>query len=246
MSEPTMSDLLLIHGSCHGAWCWDAVIPALAQLGVSAQAIDLPGRDGSATTLEDYSKAICSAARPGTVLVGHSAGGYAITAAADGDPDLFSGLIYLCAYLPAPGQSLGDMRRAGPSQPLLPAIRMAADRVSFTIDPAMAPAVFYHDCTPEVAVAATARLCPQPVTPQETPLPLLAGPRLPCHYIVCDQDHAIPPAYQAQMANGLPPHAVTHLDASHSPFLSMPDQLAARLAEILHEIRQTSENMSLT
>ena len=75
---------------------------------------------------------------PGTVLVGHSAAGYAITAAAEADPTRFDGLVYLCAYLPASGQALADMRRAGPSQPLAPAIRMAADRVSFTFDPALA------------------------------------------------------------------------------------------------------------
>lgn len=242
MSDPTTPDLLLIHGSCHGAWCWDLVIPALAALGISARAIDLPGRDGSATTLDDYAKAILSAANPGSVLVGHSAGGYAITAAAEGDPDRFTGLIYLCAYLPASGQSLGDMRRAGPSQPLLPAIRVAADRASFTIDPALAPAVFYHDCPPQVAADATARLCPQPVLPQETPLWPKAAQSLPRRYVICDEDRAIPPAYQAQMARVLPPQAVTHLDASHSPFLSMPDTLAARLAEILHQIRQSPLN----
>ncbi len=241
-----MSDFLLVHGSCHGAWCWDAVIPALAALGVTAKAIDLPGRDGSPTTLDDYAKAILAAAKPGTVLVGHSAGGYAITAAAEAEPDRFHGLIYLCAYLPATGQSLADMRRAGPSQPLLPAIRMAPDRASFTIDPDMAPAVFYHDCAPDITTAATARLCPQPVTPQETPLWPKAALGLPRHYIICTEDRAIPPAYQAQMARNLPPQAVTTLNASHSPFLSMPDKLATRLAEILHQIRQTSSNGAQT
>lgn len=237
-----MTDLLLIHGSCHGAWCWDAVIPALAALGVTAKAIDLPGRDGSPTTLDDYAKAILKAAQPGTVLVGHSAGGYAITAAAEGDPDRFGGLIYLCAYLPAQAQSLADMRRAGPSQPLLPAIRMAADRGSFTIAPEMAAAVFYHDCPAQVASTATARLCPQPVLPQETPLSPKTAETLPRHYIVCDNDRAIPPAYQVQMASALPQAMVTHLAASHSPFLSMPQTLAMRLAEILRHIRAFSSN----
>ena len=237
-----MSDLLLIHGSCHGAWCWELVIPALAALGISAGAIDLPGRDGSLTTLQDYAGAIRAAAHPGTVLVGHSAGGYAITAAAEGDPARFKGLIYLCAYLPAPGQSLADMRRAGPSQLLLPTIRMAPDRASFTIDPAMAPAVFYHDCPPEVAAAATVRLCPQPVLPQETRLSPKVAQTLPRHYIVCTEDRAIPPAYQAQMASLLPPQALSTLNASHSPFLSMPATLAQLLADILHQIRQEPPN----
>ena len=28
-----MAEYLLIHGSCHGAWCWRDVIPALEALG---------------------------------------------------------------------------------------------------------------------------------------------------------------------------------------------------------------------
>lgn len=227
-----MSDLLLIHGSCHGAWCWDRLLPELAALGVSATAIDLPGRDGSPTTLDAYVQAILAAAAPGTILVGHSAGGYAITAAAEADPARFRGLIYLCAYLPAPGLSLADMRRAGPSQPLMPAIRLAEDRQSFTIDPALAPQAFYHDCPPGLAAWATARLTPQPVLPQQTPLWSKAALSLPRHYITCTRDQTIPPAYQDQMASDLPPDCRHSLPSGHSPFLSVPDRLAVLLARL--------------
>ena len=227
-----MSDLLLIHGTCHGAWCFEALIPALANLGICARAIDLPGRDGSLTTLDAYAQAILDVAMPDTILVGHSAGGYAITAAAEADPTRFAGLVYLCAYLPASGQSLSDMRRAGPSQPLLPAIRMAGDRQSFTIDPALACDAFYQDCAREVAANAIARLCPQPVLPQQTPLWPKAGLQLPRHYIICDHDQTIPPGYQRQMAGTRPGSYVHSLGSGHSPFLSMPAALAATLAEI--------------
>lgn len=227
-----MSDLLLIHGTCHGAWCFDLLIPALGALGITAKAIDLPGRDGSPTTLVDYAQAILSAATPDTILVGHSAGGYAITAAAEAAPTRFRALIYLCAYLPSPGQSLADMRRAGPSQPLLPAIRMAADRQSFTIDPALARAAFYHDCPDPVASQAMAHLCPQPVTPQETPLWPKAVSDMPRHYILCRNDQTIPPGYQSQMAARLPADCRHALSSGHSPFLAMPAMLANLLAEI--------------
>ncbi len=230
-----MSELLLIHGTCHGAWCFDRLLPELARRSVPARAIDLPGRDGSPTTLDDYAQAILAAARPDTILVGHSAGGYAITAAAEAGPSRFKGLIYLCAYLPAPGQSLADMRRAGPSQPLLPAIRLAADRGSFTIDPALAPAAFYQDCPPDLADWATTRLCPQPVTPQETPLWPKSADALPRHYITCEADQTIPPDYQRQMGSRLPEACRHALPSGHSPFLSMPD----RLADLLARLRQS-------
>jgi pimeloyl-ACP methyl ester carboxylesterase len=227
-----MSDLLLVHGTCHGAWCFDRLLPELAAQGISARAMDLPGRDGSPTTLDDYARAILAAAAPGTIPVGHSAAGYAITAAAEADPARFRGLIYLCAYLPAPGKSLADMRRAGPSQPLLPAIRMAGDRQSFTIDPRLARTAFYQDCPDEIAAEALSRLCPQPVLPQETPLWPDAAPGLPRHYIICDNDRTIPPDYQRQMASALPADCRHVLPSGHSPFLSMPEKLAALLAQI--------------
>lgn len=240
-----MSDkkILLVHGSCHGAWCWDLVLPELAARGVTARAIDLPGHGADRTppaqvTLEGYARAILAeidAMGGGPVAaLGHSAGGYAISAAASIAPQALGKLIYLCAYLPVSGQSLSQMRAAWPEQPLVPHIRRSADGASFTFDPAPVPALFYHDCPPEAVAFATPRLCPQPMAPQVTPLDLNdAFEGLEKHYIVCAQDRAIPPAYQRVMAQGLPPGHVTELDASHSPFLSMPGPLADRIAAIL-------------
>ena len=230
-----MAHFLLIHGSCHGAWCWRDTIPALEALGHTAQAIDLPGhgqdqtpRDG--VTLDDYARAICDALDRPAIVVGHSMGGYPITAAAERDPAQIRALVYLCAYRPVSGLSLGDMRRAGPRQPLLPAIRV--DGKVFRFDPAYAD-LFYHDCAPDTVAWALASQTPQPIAPQETPLVLTARSRdLPQFYIRCAGDRAIPPEYQATMAEGLPEGRVSHLEASHSPFLSMPGTLAAQLDAI--------------
>lgn len=223
-----MAEMLLVHGSCYGAWAFDQVIPALARLGVKARAIDLPGRGGVPTSLDAQARAVVAALNGPTVLVGHSAGGFAITAAAELAPDRVAGLIYLCAYVPAPGQSLAEMRRAGPSQPLRGSFRLTTDRSAYGFDPTRAKALFFQDCpNPEPAIA---RLCLEPVAPQETALPALRhAPNLPRAAIICTDDRAIPPAYQAQMAAGLPQ---TSLASGHSPFLSMPEELALCLAGI--------------
>lgn len=230
-----MAEFLLIHGSCHGAWCWHRVIPALAALGHTARAIDLPGHGldrtpAASVTLEGYATAILSALTGPTIVVGHSMAGYPITAAAEKDPSLIRALVYVCAYAPVSGQSLAQMRRAGPRQPLAPAIRVDAARTSFSFDPDMADDLFYHDCDPEARALAQLCLCPQPILPQETPLTL--SPRsqgLPRHYIRCSEDHAIPPDYQVTMAQGFAPGAISVLPSSHSPFFSMPGALATLL-----------------
>ena len=41
MAENTT--FLLVHGSCHGAWCWQPVQEKLVELGFTSLAIDLPG-----------------------------------------------------------------------------------------------------------------------------------------------------------------------------------------------------------
>lgn len=236
-----MSDkarFLLVHGSCHGAWCWRDVIPALAALGHEAGAIDLPahGKDRTSAadaTLDLYAEAILAAIDAPVTLVGHSAAGYPITLAAERAPEKVTRLVYLCAYVPVPGMSMIDMRKAGPRQLLQGAVRAAPDRVTYTVDPAMAPGTFYHDCPAQAVAWALPRLCPEPILPQSTVLPPLRNwPAVEKHYIICEDDHTIPPEYQPTMAAGFAPGHVTTLPTGHSPFFTAPDALARRLSDI--------------
>lgn len=229
---------LLIHGSCHGAWCWRDLIPALRALGHEAKAIDLPahGDDptpADAATLDLYAGAILAAIDAPVTLVGHSAAGYPITLAADRAPERIARLVYLCAYVPAPGLSMIDMRRAGPSQPLAGAVHADPGGVTYRIDPDKARACFYHDCPEDAAAYALPRLCPEPIRPQATPLPPLARWQdVERHYLICDDDRTIPPGYQRRMSAAFPPGGVSALPTGHSPFFAAPDQLAQRLSDI--------------
>lgn len=231
-------DILLVHGAAHGAWCWHRVIPALAALGHNARAIDLPSHgddptDPAEVTLDSYAQAILNATKGPTLLVGHSMGGFPITAAAQRAPDRFTALIYLCAYLPLPGMTLAEMRRAGPRQPLAGSFRIDATRTTFTFDPDTAPALFYHDCPADDVALASRRLCPQAIAPQETPIPDTSrAEALPRHYILCTDDRAIPPEYQATMATRLPPAHIHRLPTSHSPFFAAPGALAQKIHAI--------------
>ncbi|MGD9295328.1 MAG: alpha/beta fold hydrolase [Roseobacter sp.] len=230
-----MADFLLIHGACHGAWCWRYVVPLLEQLGHSATAIDLPGHGEDRTpveevTLESYARAIAEHCTGRTALVGHSMGGYAIAAAACLVPNKIGKLIYLCAYVPDEGASLAEMRMRAPTQPLLPAVRMGADGISFTIDPEMAADIFYNDCTDEVRKDAVPRLCPQATAPTSVPFHSTPEMRaLPRHYIRCLNDHTIPPDFQVTMTAGWPPEDVQEMTCGHSPFFADPFGLAGCL-----------------
>ncbi len=230
-----MSDFLLIHGSCHGAWCWDDLIPALEALGHTARAIDLPSHGANKTPVKDvtldlYARAIIDAIDTPVTLVGHSMAGYPITAAAELAPEKISKLIYLCAYVPKAGMTLGDRRKSAPTQPLIEAIRICDDRISFEIDPTMAAEKFYHDVDPARAAWAVSKLGPQPIAPQETVLEMTKT--LPRHYIRCLDDRTIPPAFQVTMTQDWPAGTVSEMESSHSPFLSDPTGLANLLSRV--------------
>ena len=233
-----MSDFLLVHGSCHGAWCWRDVIPALEALGHSARAIDLPGQGADKTpvaqiTLELYARTILNALDGPAVVVGHSMAGYPITLAAELDPSRITRLIYLCAYVPADGLSLAQRRRQAPYQPLLPAIQKTPDGLAFTVRPDMTEAVFYHDCPPGTVAYANARLGAQAIVPQETPVALGANyASVPRSYIRCNDDRPIPPEFQRSMTADWPAEDVTGMETGHSPFFAAPDDLARRLSDI--------------
>lgn len=232
-----MARVLLIHGSCFGAWAWDAVLPELAALGHDAKAIDLPGRGGGLCTLADQVLAVGAALSQPAVLIGHSAGGMVISAAASAFPERVRGLIYIAAYIPRGGLSLADLRRAGPSQPMRGAFQVTADRSAYGFVPSRCRDLFFHDC-PDPA-RATAQLCLEPIAPQETPV--VSPPPLPRAAVICTEDRAIPPDYQRQMAAGM---AQYDLPSGHCPFLSMPERLAATLHAILSQMENATPSVA--
>ncbi len=235
-----MSEIVLVHGSCHGAWCWRDVVPELESMGNRVKAIDLPGHGAnpcpiSAITLDLYAQAILDAITRRAVVVGHSMAGFPISAAAEANPGKISRLVYLCAYAPRDGVSLVDMRMEAPRQPLLEAIEKTPDGLGFTFRDSHLAKALYHDCPEGTVDYARQNLCVQAIKPQATPIRLGKAYRaVPKTYIRCDDDQAIPPEYQQTMTAGWPEADVHALPSSHSPFFSMP----GRLAQLIDQVAQ--------
>ena len=122
------AEILLVHGSMLGAWCWEDTIAELAGLGTEAAAFDLPGHGEDPTprgsvTVADYVAAVVDrldAAPEPVVLAGHSMAGYPIAAAALERPEKVRHLVYFSAQARKPGQSWADT--------LDPAIRETYER----------------------------------------------------------------------------------------------------------------------
>ena len=102
-------NVVLVHGAWHGAWCWERVIPALAERGLRATAIDLPGHGEDSSVMTDLhgdstrvTDVLDELGEP-AILVGHSYGGAVITEA--GDHPLVEHLVFIAALVLDTGET---------------------------------------------------------------------------------------------------------------------------------------------
>jgi hypothetical protein len=103
----------------------------------------------------------------------------------------------------------------------------SADGSVMELEPGIVRRAFYHDCSDADAARAESLLRPQPAGAFGMSFELVADRfgRVPRHYVECLQDRAIDIASQRAMHAKMP-CTVHTLDASHSPFFSMPGPLA--------------------
>jgi pimeloyl-ACP methyl ester carboxylesterase len=236
------SPILLVHGAFHTGECWSLLEPHLAARGFEVHALTLGGHRGNprpagSVSMTSYGEDVIAAAeaigRP-CLLVGHSMGGMVISQAAEVRPDLFSAMVYVTAFAPAPGES--NSRDAAPiSEKMMAA--MAAGMKMLPDGTAEFPAegakaVFYNCCPPQIQDQAVAGLSPQPMTGgADSVRTTEAGlGSVPKHYIECTLDEALPIESQRAMQANMPFRTIQSLETDHSPFLSTPEALADALA----------------
>src|SRR5689334_1882398 len=100
-------DVVLVHGSYHGGWCWDRLRPELEARGHRVTQVDLPISDptlGASEYADVVAAAIPETSEP--VLVGHSMAGLVIPLVAARRP--VRRLVFLAAFLAVPGVSAND------------------------------------------------------------------------------------------------------------------------------------------
>lgn len=238
--KPEMTTFLLVHGSCHGAWCWEKILPRLHAEGHQAIAIDLPSHGKDETpwwrvTLGAYTRAVCDAAREHgpVVAVGHSMGGGIITQAANEEPDLFAGLIYVSGFIPKAGETILGLARRDAIWRGLSVPRYHVGTI--TVWPERTVDTFYHACPPADREAAVARLTPQPMFPLVQTIATPRGVEPPKAFIECKQDRTISLELQRYMHTRFPMTSVSTLDCDHSPFYSAPNELARTMTRCIGE-----------
>jgi len=113
-SPEGVKNIVLVHGAWADASSWSKVIPLLQAKGLHVVAVQNP-----LTSLADdvaaTKRAIALQDGP-VLLVGHSYGGVVITEAGN-DPKV-AGLVYVAAFAPAEGESVGSVTKPYPPAPL--------------------------------------------------------------------------------------------------------------------------------
>ena len=107
------------------------------------------------------------------------------------------------------------------------------DDGAMSVDLAVAPAVFYHDCDAELTATAVSHLRRMRLgVVQEAAIRRRAAwKQIESTYVVCTDDRTIAPRVAAEDGDATPTHVV-EWDTSHSPMLSQPDLVAELLADL--------------
>jgi len=232
MPPPPRATVVLVHGAWHGPWCWQLLRPCLEAQGLAVQCPALPSageaRAGLAQDARHVSAVVRGIAGP-VIVCGHSYGGMVLSAMDPGQADLRQ-LVYLCAYLTEAGESLeSSLRAAGERRPGHWVRNLPDGRTE--VDGERAAALFYQDCSDATQSWAIGQLRPHWAEVLSQPVSHPAWQRHPSCYVLCSEDRALAPRIQREVYAVRAQQLVT-LHSSHSPFLSLPRQLAQVLAGV--------------
>jgi pimeloyl-ACP methyl ester carboxylesterase len=231
--------IVLVHGAFMDGKAWNAVAPKLEAAGNKVIIVTLPGRDASgeaakAISLDAHRDAVLAAIKDQAapvVLVGHSFGGFSISAAAEAAPEKIRKLIYLGAYIPVSGESLDALSKTDKGTKFSATNFVLGADYSFAevlkSDRAM---IFAQDGSAEQQAMVAAMLIREPLAPLGTPIVLSASfAKVSKAAIITAKDQAVGTDLQRMMTSRAGITAISELATGHSPFITAPDETAAAI-----------------
>src|ERR671914_2765230 len=243
-SRPTV---VLVHGAFADGSSWNNVIERLQAEGVQVTAPANPLRGISI----DSAYNVCYLDQiPGLVLaVGHSYGGAVITNAATNANNVV-GLVYVAAFAPDEGETLGAIAGNSRDSVVLPALvelqyptgEGEQKAVEFTIDPEKFHEVFAADLSVEqtALMAATQRPLSELAFSEPTGVP--AWKNLPSWAVVSTGDKVIGTDVVRSMAERAGA-TITEVEGSHVIMISQPQVVAEAILSALAAVSQREEEV---
>ena len=215
-----IKNVVLVHGAWADGSSWSKLIPLLQAKGLHAVAVQNPLSsiaDDVAST-----KRLIDAQDGPVLLVGHSYGGAVITEA--GNNPKVAGLVYVAAFAPDEGETLGGLAQGFPPSPLFGEIQPIEDGY-IMLTPKGVKEDFAQDLSPEEQSLVLATQGATQSAILATPITAAAWHSKPSWFVIASKDRAIAPEQEISTAKRMGAKTLT-LASSHLPMLSHPEQVA--------------------
>ncbi|KAL5821566.1 hypothetical protein ACOSQ3_023448 [Xanthoceras sorbifolium] len=255
--EKTEKHFVLVHGGCHGAWCWYKLATLLKTAGHRVTALDMaasgthPSQVHEIPSISEYIEPLMEfmgslPPEERVILVGHSMGGYGISAAMERFPERVSAAVFCTAFMPGPDLSFSTLtaefnRRLDSFMDSVFTFDNGPKNkpTSVLLGPDFMLSKLYQLSPPEDLTLAVLLARPHPSFGDESmvdeTLQLTEERYGSVHraYIVCDQDNVITEDLQRWMIEKNPTDEVKLISGSdHMPMFSKTKQLCSCLQEI--------------
>ncbi|WP_320774263.1 alpha/beta hydrolase [Streptomyces sp. CRN 30] len=225
----TTPTALLVHGAFADAGSWSGVIAELQKDGIPVVAPPNPLR-GLASDAA-YIRSLAAQIDGPVVLVGHSYGGAVISVA--GAAENVVGLVYIAAYVPEEGESLGELQGRFPLSSLVANLQErtypvegAEPAVEVTIAAEAFPRIFAADVPADVTEVLAVAQRPLATSVFAETASAAAWHTKPSWALVATADEAINPEVERFGAERAGATVVEVEGASHAVAVSRPAEVA--------------------
>lgn len=225
----TTPTALLVHGAFADAGSWAGVVAELQNHGIPVIAPPNPLR-GLASDAA-YIASLAAQIDGPVVLVGHSYGGAVITVA--GAAENVVGLVYIAAYVPEQGESLGELQGRFPLSPLVSNLKEwtypvegGRTAVEVTIQAEAFPGIFAADVPAPVTKTLAVSQRPLATSAFDEPAAAAAWQTKPSWALVAGADEAINPEVERFGAKRAGATTLELEGASHAVAVSRPKEVA--------------------
>jgi len=227
-------NVVLVHGGFVDGSGWEGVHRLLRQDGFNVRIVQNPtiSLDGDVAATQQ----VLDQMDGPTLLVGHSYGGVVITES--GTHDNVAGLVYIAAFAPDHGESVGtliaDPPPGAPVPPILPPqdgfLHLDRDRFA---------ASFAADLSPDLAAFMADAQTPWGLDALNGTVAEPAWKSRPSWYLVATDDRMIPPPAQRAMAERAGA-TVAEAPGSHSVYVSQPAAVANLIGEAARSLQSSA------
>jgi len=220
-----VKNVVLVHGAWADGSSWSKIIPILRAKGLHAVAVQNP-LSSIADDVASTNRLINMQDGP-VLLVGHSYGGAVITEA--GNNPKVAGLVYVAAFAPDEGETLGSLAAKFPPAPLVSELQPIADGF-LMLTPKGVKESFAQDLSPEENYVIFATQGATQSAILGTPIKTAAWHTKPSWFVIASNDRAISPEQEISTAKRMNSKTLT-LAASHVVMLAQPEKVADFIVE---------------